>query len=647
MLFIILITVSCTKKDNKDTDDYNKEFVQESINNQGKIIKDNKTKESSKNNNLIEENLSKLQNDSQRNLDENVLSKKDSDEVDQQGKSKAVELQPLDITIHLSTQNKDTNILLPNKCKLPKVHWSDKLLVEIKPINNIKLSDELIKRFNNLYPETEYVKENNSIKMLVVIEDSVDFNIRNEDINLIGYCINENVSIEHGYSKMEYNLIRYNKEHTRELLYTSDIVDDYLNLDIIFEEIQDHEAIEAALIENLVGLDKSKQLPEVRFSWKDEYTLNMFITNIEQKVEYYINFNGYIQTNGAIYYEVFSHSQVFEGLYSYGCYPGIYEFYRLPKQKIVDFNINSFAEKQIGIIENYSFNIGPIWQDINKIILGTYDEWGYYTFIYDYVNNKLLTKDAMHTFEYENIRKKDKFAFVLLESQLLKIDMQSSKVVSKIDIGTLDISAIKYNENINQLIALRYDNDKKSYCLMLLNENLDIISDGKINHECIDGFYSINTELYWVDDEHIAIDLRGDTEINTCIYNIKTGNRSKIIPNEKIMSISPNYEYMVFIDVETNSLKVRDRNYEIIGEATFDNDIEIPKYQYYDFWYDNNFYIDLGDLNEMFIWEMESLKQRFIKLPYKNTAILEIVDDATIRIVTDADNIEKGEFYGM
>ena len=647
MLFIILITVSCTKKDNKDTDDYNKEFVQESINNQGKIIKDNKTKESSKNNNLIEENLSKLQNDSQRNLDENVLSKKDSDEVDQQGKSKAVELQPLDITIHLSTQNKDTNILLPNKCKLPKVHWSDKLLVEIKPINNIKLSDELIKRFNNLYPETEYVKENNSIKMLVVIEDSVDFNIRNEDINLIGYCINENVSIEHGYSKMEYNLIRYNKEHTRELLYTSDIVDDYLNLDIIFEEIQDHEAIEAALIENLVGLDKSKQLPEVRFSWKDEYTLNMFITNIEQKVEYYINFNGYIQTNGAIYYEVFSHSQVFEGLYSYGCYPGIYEFYRLPKQKIVDFNINSFAEKQIGIIENYSFNIGPIWQDINKIILGTYDEWGYYTFIYDYVNNKLLTKDAMHTFEYENIRKKDKFAFVLLESQLLKIDMQSSKVVSKIDIGTLDISAIKYNENINQLIALRYDNDKKSYCLMLLNENLDIISDGKINHECIDWFYSINTELYWVDDEHIAIDLRGDTEINTCIYNIKTGNRSKIIPNEKIMSISPNYEYMVFIDVETNSLKVRDRNYEIIGEATFDNDIEIPKYQYYDFWYDNNFYIDLGDLNEMFIWEMESLKQRFIKLPYKNTAILEIVDDATIRIVTDADNIEKGEFYGM
>ncbi|QUI21515.1 hypothetical protein HZI73_04065 [Vallitalea pronyensis] len=547
------------------------------------------------------------------------------------------ELEPLQVKIHLNTQNENSNIQLPNTCKITGSHWSDKLLVEITPKNNVELSKELLNTLDDLYMYANCVIENNTLQMLVPIDDAFEF--KSEDLNIVGYSLVEDVLIESGYSKMKYDIIRYNKEHTQELFYTGDIVDDYLNVDIIFEEAQNQEAIEAALLDNLVGLESESQLPDVQFTWQDQYILNMYITNMAEGIDYAINFNGFIQLNGAIYYEVIHHYQGFDGLYHY-TYPEIYGFHKLPKQSIIDFNLNTLQEEQIGMIKHYCFSIGQIWKASNKLIVGIQGEWGYYTFIYDYVHHQLMSEDALYVFNYEDVRKRDKYAYILLESNLMKIDMETLEVVSKVDNNTLDIDVIKYNEHTNQLIGLRYNYDKESSYLMLIDENLNTISEIAIKYKPLIGFLAYY-ELYWVDDEHVAIAGGEKHAINTYIYNIKSGKQINVITNEKIVSISPHYQYMIFSDLKSNTLKVRNIKHEVIAEITVKKDFTIPLYQYYDFWHDQYFYLHVGDTNKMLIMEMESLTSKYVELPYERAAILEIVDETTIRLVTNTDSMTK------
>lgn len=547
--------------------------------------------------------------------------------------------QVIAVEISISTQSEERNMIVSAQTKLPSPHRSEDLQIRLKEVQDPVLERKILEIFSNAV----FYEDDQDIIFTIDVEGVKKVEISKNSFKDLGYMLTEDIKVEYTGINMEYDMIRWNKDRTEKLLYMDVINDSYFAVELDFLNTKmDKEGIEKTITANIDYYRKSSKKPDIEYRWLDEKSLFVLVTNMEPGQDYCISLNGYISEDGSCHYSWESCHGFIGALEEY--FGGIYDFTKSTVESFgfVEYDAKSQQETKFGAIDQYYDYIGPSAGSL--VATAMENEWGYYAYIYDMDNgvsydNKLFCTDYNDFFRY------NKELYLLTDDTISGI-YETGAMISVFESQKGNhIMTVRKNP-LNDLFCVVVINDKDQFALEILDDKFNLIREVNIDY-CRLGFYGMLLEPYWLNEDSIAI--TGSSERDdfkgyfvTKVYNVNSGETEKTIEHKKVMTVSPDGEFILMQDEDDGEkISIYDKSFELIGETEIDTKSDNPSYQFMDYWYEHILYLKYNDRNEIFKWNFDTNEVKVLELPYEKFIIDRVVDEDVFKLFLDVDILRR------
>lgn len=547
--------------------------------------------------------------------------------------------QILQIELSTSTQSVERNMVITPRTKLPTPHWTENLQFRILGVQDPILEREIVGRFSNAI----FYQDPQDIVFTVPVAGVREIELPKNAFEELGYQLAEAIKIEYTGTNLEYDLIRWNKDRTEKLLYMDAISDDYFAVELDFKDVDiDKAQVERIITANIDDYETSLHQPDIDYQWLDEKSLFVLVTNMEPGQDYCISMNGYITSDGSCHYSWESCHGAVGALEEY--FGGIYDFTKSTVTSFgcVEYDAKSQHEKKLDAIDQYYDYIGPSAGALVATAMN--HEWGYYCYIYD-MDKKLSYDKNLFCTNYNDFFRYNEELYLLAEDAISRID-ENGEVVKVFEVQKgVHLLTVRKNP-IEDLLCVIVVNDENQFSLEILDDTFDLVRESDIEYWRL-GFYGMLLEPYWLDSDSIL--LTGSSEQDdfeghfvTKVYNVNSGMIEGTIEHKKVMTVSPDGEYILMQDEDNGEkISIYDKAFRLLGETELETYSYNPSYQYMDYWYGHILYLKFNDRNEILKWNLDTDEIKNLELPYEKFIINRVLDEDVFKLFLDVDILRR------